>query len=102
MRNDTGHQLYKFDRNLITNSKMADKMAAEQGCGCISSVYISFQVLWNIAFLCWAFLFKYQEWIIEATMFLTSSFLPRDVVIQECKMASIKPSDSSERKEETA
>ena len=31
MRNDTGHQLYKFDTNRITNSKMANKMAAVQG-----------------------------------------------------------------------
>ena len=30
MRNDTGHQLYKFDINRITNSKMSDKMAAVQ------------------------------------------------------------------------
>ena len=30
MRNDTEHQLYKFDKNRITNSKMADKMAAVQ------------------------------------------------------------------------
>ena len=30
MRNDTEHQLYKFDTNRITNSKMADKMAAVQ------------------------------------------------------------------------
>ena len=30
MRNDTGHQLYKFDTNRITNSNMADKMAAVQ------------------------------------------------------------------------
>ena len=31
MRNDSAHQLYKFDTNPITNSKMADKMAAVQG-----------------------------------------------------------------------
>ena len=31
MRNDSAHQLYKFDTNQITNSKMADKMAAVQG-----------------------------------------------------------------------
>ena len=31
MRNDTGQQLLKFDTNRITNSKMADKMAAVQG-----------------------------------------------------------------------
>ena len=30
MRNDNGHQLYNFDTNRITNSKMADKMAAVQ------------------------------------------------------------------------
>ena len=30
MRNDSAHQLYKF-ANPITNSKMADKMAAVQG-----------------------------------------------------------------------
>ena len=30
MRNDTEHQLYKFDKNRITKSKMADKMAAVQ------------------------------------------------------------------------
>ena len=29
---------------------MADKMAAVQGYGCISSVYMSFQVVWLIAF----------------------------------------------------
>ena len=43
MRNDTGHQLYKFDTNRVTNFKMADKIAAVQMHGCISSVYISFQ-----------------------------------------------------------
>ena len=31
MRNDSAHQLKKFDTNPITNSKMADKMAAVQG-----------------------------------------------------------------------
>ena len=31
MNNDSAHQLYKFDTNPITNSKMADKMAAGQG-----------------------------------------------------------------------
>ena len=31
MRNDSAHQLYKFDTNPITNSKMAAKMAAVQG-----------------------------------------------------------------------
>ena len=31
MRNDSAHQLYKFNTNPITNSKMADKMAAVQG-----------------------------------------------------------------------
>ena len=31
MRNDSAHQLHKFDKNPITNSKMADKMAAVQG-----------------------------------------------------------------------
>ena len=31
MRNDSVHQLYKFDTNPIPNSKMADKMAAVQG-----------------------------------------------------------------------
>ena len=30
MRNDTGHQLYKFHTHRITNSKMADKMVAVQ------------------------------------------------------------------------
>ena len=35
---------------MITNSKMADKMAEMQGYGCMSSVYISFQVLQHIAF----------------------------------------------------
>ena len=30
MHNDTGHQLYKFDTNRITNSKMVDKMAVVQ------------------------------------------------------------------------
>ena len=39
MRNDTGHQLYKFDTNWITNSKMADKMAAVQGMA-ISQAFI--------------------------------------------------------------
>ena len=48
MRNDTGQQLQKFDTNRITNSKMAAKMAAVQGYGSNSSVYISFQV--HIAF----------------------------------------------------
>ena len=52
MRNDTGHQLQKFDTNRITNSKMADKMASVQMHGCISSVYISFQVVKLIAFRC--------------------------------------------------
>ena len=50
VRNDTGHQLQKFATNWITNSKMADKMAAVQGYGCISSVYISFQALQHITF----------------------------------------------------
>ena len=31
MRNDSAHQLEKFDTNPITNSKIADKMAALQG-----------------------------------------------------------------------
>ena len=31
MRNDSAHELYKFDTNPITNSKMADIMAAVQG-----------------------------------------------------------------------
>ena len=31
MGNDSAHELYKFDTNPITNSKMADKMAAAQG-----------------------------------------------------------------------
>ena len=31
MRNDSAHQLWKFDTNPITNSKMANKMAAVQG-----------------------------------------------------------------------
>ena len=31
MRNDSAHQLLKFDTNPITNSKMAEKMAAVQG-----------------------------------------------------------------------
>ena len=30
MRNDTEHQLYKFDTNRITNSLMAGKMASVQ------------------------------------------------------------------------
>ena len=30
VRNDSAHQLYKFDTNRITNSKMANKMAAVQ------------------------------------------------------------------------
>ena len=30
VRNDTGHHLYKFNTNRITNSKMVDKMAAVQ------------------------------------------------------------------------
>ena len=30
MRNDSAHQLQKFDTNPIANSKMADKMAAVQ------------------------------------------------------------------------
>ena len=45
VRNDTGHQLQKFDTNRITNSKMLDKTAVVQMHGCISSVYISFQVV---------------------------------------------------------
>ena len=45
VRNNTEHQLQKFDTNGITNSEMADKMAAVQMHGCISSVYISFQVV---------------------------------------------------------
>ena len=31
MHNDSAHQLYKFDSNPITNSIMANKMAAMQG-----------------------------------------------------------------------
>ena len=31
MRNDSAHQLQKFDTNPITNSKMVDKMAAVHG-----------------------------------------------------------------------
>ena len=31
MRNDSAHQLSKFDTKPITNSKTADKMAAVQG-----------------------------------------------------------------------
>ena len=31
MRNYSAHQLYKFDTNPITNSKIADKIAAVQG-----------------------------------------------------------------------
>ena len=31
MRNGSAHQLYKFDTNPITNSKMANKMAVVQG-----------------------------------------------------------------------
>ena len=31
MRNDSAHQLLKFDTNPVTSSKMADKMAAVQG-----------------------------------------------------------------------
>ena len=31
MRNDSAHQLYKFDTKPITNSKMADKLAPVQG-----------------------------------------------------------------------
>ena len=31
MRNDSAHHLLKFDTNPITNSKMADKLAAVQG-----------------------------------------------------------------------
>ena len=31
MRNDSAHELLKFDRNPITNSKMADKMRTVQG-----------------------------------------------------------------------
>ena len=50
MRNDTGHQLQKFDTYQITNSKMANKMAAVQKHDCISSVYISFEVVSLIAF----------------------------------------------------
>ena len=45
VRNESAHQFYKYDTNWITNSKMADKMAAVHVYGCISSVYISFQVL---------------------------------------------------------
>ena len=30
MRNDSAHQLQKFDTNPITNSMMADKMAARE------------------------------------------------------------------------
>ena len=37
--------MYKFDTNRITNSKIAAKMLAVQGYGCISSVYISFEVV---------------------------------------------------------
>ena len=39
-----------MDTYPITNSKMADKMAVVQGYGCISSVYISFQVVYLITF----------------------------------------------------
>ena len=61
MRNDTGHQLQKFDTNLITNSKMVDKTAAVQGHACISNVYVSLKcdsILHFVVFqlLCWAFL----------------------------------------------
>ena len=31
MRNDSAHELWKFNTNPMTNSKMADKMTAVQG-----------------------------------------------------------------------
>ena len=40
MQNYTKNQLYKFDTNRITNSKMADKMAAMKGYGSISVAFI--------------------------------------------------------------
>ena len=43
--------MQKFDTNGITNSKIADKMAAVQGHGCISSVYISFYVVKYVVML---------------------------------------------------
>ena len=63
MRNDTGHQLCKFDTNRITNSKMADKMAAVFCKGIAVSQAFIFHFKWYsllhfavCQLLCWAFL----------------------------------------------
>ena len=61
MHNDTGHQLQKFDRNRITNSKMADKWRPCKGMA-VSQAFI-FHFKWYsllhfavCQLLCWAFL----------------------------------------------
>ena len=47
VRNDTGHQLWKFDTSRITNSKIADKMAAVQGMA-VSQAFIFHFKCYNV------------------------------------------------------